>query len=102
MMFNSMNAPIRWRQEATLAISANQGVFTTTHPAKTPEGAEMRRKLSDPVVREQRRAETYERDLLILPGSQPPPSYLTRRGSNRRSPVLLPRLEPSPPFLSLR
>ena len=57
MMFNSMNAPIRWRQEATLAISANQGVFTTSQPAKTPEGAEMRRKLSDPVVREQLRAE---------------------------------------------
>jgi hypothetical protein len=45
----------------SLELSANQGVFiSTTHPAKTPQGAEMRRKLSDPVRREQLRAETRE------------------------------------------
>jgi len=40
--------------------SSNQGVISTTHPSKSPEGAEMRRKLSDPVQREQLRAETRE------------------------------------------
>ncbi|HEV7445878.1 MAG TPA: hypothetical protein VGO18_25100 [Steroidobacteraceae bacterium] len=49
------------KEDSTVELSANQGVFiSTTHPAKTPQGAEMRRKLSDPARREQLRAETRE------------------------------------------
>jgi hypothetical protein len=48
------------KEDSAMELSANQGVVSTTHPAKTPEGAEIRQQLSDPVRREQLRAETRE------------------------------------------
>jgi hypothetical protein len=50
-----------------MEVSTNQGVVSTTHPAKTPQGAEMRRNLSDPVLREQLRAEAREQARSMRP-----------------------------------
>jgi hypothetical protein len=55
------------KEDSTVELSTNQGVFSTSHPVKTPEGAEMRLRLSDPVRREQLRAETREQVRSVHP-----------------------------------
>jgi len=41
-------------------LSADRIVFSSTPPGQTPQGAEMRKRLSDPALRAELRAETFE------------------------------------------